>query len=121
MNRLSALVLIVSAYVALAAAHPADLSSLAGVTGILGVAVQSADVVQEPVNGLLLSTGLSACKNTVDLREFVGTCIPAHLNCIGINVLNVLTNKLVNIPACGGDGRATATATAGAATAAAIV
>lgn len=112
MNRLSALILIVA--VALAAAHPADLSALSGITGLLGVATKSADVVQSPVNGALLGTGLTACPKTVNLDEFVGTCIPAHLNCVGIKVLDVVTNKVVKIPACGSDGKvpkATATAT----------
>lgn len=82
-------------------AHPADLSALSGVTSILGVAVKNADVLQTPVNSVLLQTGLTPCQNTVELSKFVGTCIPAHLNCVGVDVLNEVTQKLVNIPACG--------------------
>lgn len=93
-----------AAVVVAANAHPADLSALSGVTGLLGVAVQNANVVQTPVNSVLQQSGLTPCPNTVELSKFVGACIPAHLNCVGVDVLNEVTRQLVNIPACGDAG-----------------
>lgn len=87
-------------------ASPTDLPALSGISGLLNLAVQNAGTVQSPVNGVLKGAGLSPCDKTVELTKFVGSCIPANLKCIGVGVLEPLTKKLVNIPACGEEGPA---------------
>lgn len=103
------IVTICMAIVATSRASPVDLPGLGGVSGLLSTAVQSTAVVQEPLNSGLKGLGLTPCAQTIVLSKYVGTCIPADLKCIGVNVLDKLTGKLVNIPACGAGTTSTVT------------
>lgn len=77
---------------------------LGGLDDLVDTCVQNVDQVSTPVNRVLEKTGLSACKKTVNVNKYIGHCIPASFKCVGINVLDTLTNKVVNIPACKGKG-----------------
>lgn len=76
--------------------------SLDAIDGIVDTAVAGVDQVSAPVNRVLKKVGLSKCDKTVDVTKYIGKCIPAHLQCIGVDVLDKLTKTLVNIPACKG-------------------